>query len=47
MRVRENLSKAGVEALVAPHASSVDAVYGWLECHGVQQEACYQSLVGD
>src|ERR1700761_8102948 len=42
-RYGEHLSKADVEELVAPHASSVDAVYGWLESHGVQKEACHQS----
>jgi tripeptidyl-peptidase-1 len=30
-RYGEHLSKADVEELVTPHASSVDAVYGWLE----------------
>ncbi|KAN0134254.1 Peptidase S8/S53 domain containing protein [Lactarius tabidus] len=46
-RYGEHLSKAEVEALVAPHASSVDAVYGWLESHGVQREACHRSPAGD
>lgn len=46
-RYGEHLSKADVEELVAPHASSVDAVYGWLESHGVQKEACHQSPAGD
>ncbi|KAH8986028.1 hypothetical protein EDB92DRAFT_1802191, partial [Lactarius akahatsu] len=33
----------------APHASSVDAVHGWLKSHGmpVQKEACHQSPAGD
>ena len=46
-RYGEHLSKADVEALVAPHASSVGAVYGWLERHGIQKEACHQSPAGD
>jgi hypothetical protein len=41
------MSKEDVEALVAPDASSVDAVYGWLESHGVTKEACHQSPAGD
>ncbi|KAH9017730.1 tripeptidyl peptidase A [Lactarius hengduanensis] len=43
----EHLSKEDVEALVAPHASSVDAVNEWLESHGIQQEACRRSPTGD
>ncbi|KAH9036021.1 peptidase S8/S53 domain-containing protein [Lactarius deliciosus] len=43
----KHLSKEDVEALVAPHASSVDAVREWLESHGVQEEACHQSPAGD
>jgi tripeptidyl-peptidase-1 len=46
-RYGEHLSKADVEELVTPHASSVDAVYGWLESHGVQKEACHRSPAGD
>ncbi|KAH9162136.1 hypothetical protein EDB89DRAFT_1913422 [Lactarius sanguifluus] len=36
-----------VEALVAPHASSVDAVHEWLESHGIQKEACHRFPAGD
>ncbi|KAI9434427.1 tripeptidyl peptidase A [Lactarius indigo] len=43
----KHLSKEEVEALVAPHPSSVDAVHEWLESHGVQKEACHQSPAGD
>ncbi|KAH9055579.1 subtilisin-like protein [Lactarius vividus] len=43
----KHLSKEDVEALVAPHASSVDAVHEWLESHGIQKEACHQSPAGD
>ncbi|KAI9434428.1 subtilisin-like protein [Lactarius indigo] len=43
----KHLSKEEVEALVAPHPSSVDAVHEWLESHGVQKETCHQSPAGD
>ena len=43
----KHLSKEDVEALVAPHQSSVDAVYEWLESHGFQREGCHQSPAGD
>ncbi|KAH9026459.1 subtilisin-like protein [Lactarius hengduanensis] len=43
----KHLSKEDVEALVAPHASSVDAVHEWLESHGIQKEACHRSPAGD
>ncbi|KAI0252044.1 tripeptidyl peptidase A [Lactifluus subvellereus] len=46
-RYGDYLSKEDVEALVAPHASSVDAVYQWLATHGIQREACRQSPAGD
>ena len=46
-RYGKHLSKEDVEALVAPHPSSVDAVYEWLESHGFQREACHQSAAGD
>ena len=46
-RYGEHLSKEDVEELVAPHASSVDAVHEWLESHGVPKEACHQSPAGD
>ncbi|KAF8261845.1 tripeptidyl peptidase A [Lactarius quietus] len=46
-RYGKHLSKADVEALVAPHASSVDAVYRWLESHDIQKEACHRSSAGD
>ncbi|KAH9013738.1 Pro-kumamolisin, activation domain-containing protein [Lactarius pseudohatsudake] len=43
----KHLSKEDVEALVAPPASSVDAVHEWLESHGVQKGACHMSRAGD
>ncbi|KAH8984238.1 peptidase S8/S53 domain-containing protein [Lactarius akahatsu] len=43
----KHLLKEDVEALVAPRASSVDAVHEWLESHGIQKEACHQSPAGD
>ena len=46
-RYGEYLSKEDVEELVAPHASSVDAVHEWLDSHGVPKEACHQSPAGD
>ena len=46
-RYGQHLSKEDVEALVTPHASSVDAVHEWLESHGVQKEACHKSPAGD
>ena len=46
-RYGEHLSKEEVEALVAPDASSVDAVHGWLQSHGVPKETCHQSPAGD
>ena len=46
-RYGEHLSKEDVEALVAPLASSVDAVYQWLAAHGTQREACNQSPAAD
>ncbi|KAI9455151.1 subtilisin-like protein [Lactarius psammicola] len=46
-RYGEYLSKEDVEELVAPHASSVDAVHEWLETHGIQKEACHKSPAGD
>jgi tripeptidyl-peptidase I len=46
-RYGEHLSKGDVEALVAPLASSVDAVHEWLAAHGIQRGACRQSPAGD
>ncbi|KAI9455152.1 tripeptidyl peptidase A [Lactarius psammicola] len=46
-RYGEHLQKEDVEELVAPHASSVDAVHEWLETHGIQKEACHKSPAGD
>ncbi|KAH9023378.1 tripeptidyl peptidase A, partial [Lactarius pseudohatsudake] len=46
-RYGKHLSKEEVEALVAPHASSVDAVHEWLDSHGIQKEACHRSPAGD
>ena len=46
-RYGEYLSKEDVEKLVAPDASSVDAVHEWLESHGVPKEACHRSPAGD
>ncbi|KAH9005504.1 tripeptidyl peptidase A [Lactarius hatsudake] len=46
-RYGKYLSKEEVEALVAPHASSVDAVHEWLESYGIQKEACHRSPAGD
>jgi len=46
-RYGAHLSKEEVEELVAPHPSSVDAVYEWLSSHGIQREACYRSPAGD
>ncbi|KAH9059745.1 tripeptidyl peptidase A, partial [Lactarius vividus] len=46
-RYGKHLSKEGVEALVAPHPSSVRAVHEWLESHGIQKEACHRSPAGD
>ncbi|KAH9023374.1 tripeptidyl peptidase A [Lactarius pseudohatsudake] len=46
-RYGEHLSKEDVEALVAPHPSSVNAVHEWLESHGIKKEACHRSPAGD
>ncbi|KAH8986019.1 subtilisin-like protein [Lactarius akahatsu] len=46
-RYGEHLSKEDVEALVAPHPSSVNAVHEWLESHGIRKEACHRSPAGD
>ena len=46
-RYGKHLSKADVEALVAPHPNSVNAVYEWLEGHGFRREVCHQSPAGD
>ncbi|KAH9005507.1 tripeptidyl peptidase A [Lactarius hatsudake] len=46
-RYGKHLSKEDVEALVAPDASSVDAVHEWLESHGIKKEACHRSPAGD
>lgn len=46
-RYGDHLSKEDVEALVAPHPSSVNAVYQWLATHGIQRDACRQSPAGD
>src|SRR5258708_4685694 len=46
-RYGKHLSKEDIEALVAPHESSVEAVHGWLETHGVPKQACHQSPAGD
>ncbi|KAH9171605.1 tripeptidyl peptidase A [Lactarius sanguifluus] len=46
-RYGKHLSKEDVEALVAPHASSVDSVNEWLESHGIRKEACHRSPAGD
>ncbi|KAH9059750.1 tripeptidyl peptidase A [Lactarius vividus] len=46
-RYGKHLSKEDVEALAAPHASSVDAVYEWLESHGIQKEEYHRSPAGD
>src|SRR6266404_3282722 len=43
----DHLSKEQVEALVAPHPSSVEAVHEWLESHGIRKEACHPSPAGD
>ncbi|KAH8980427.1 Pro-kumamolisin, activation domain-containing protein [Lactarius hatsudake] len=43
----KHISKEDVEALVAPPASSVDAVHEWLESYGVQKGACHMSPAGD
>lgn len=43
----KHLSKEDVEALVAPHPKSLEAVHDWLESHGVQKEACHHSPAGD
>ncbi|KAI0299096.1 tripeptidyl peptidase A [Multifurca ochricompacta] len=42
-RYGDHLSKEEVEALIAPHATSVDAVHEWLTGHGIQQESCDRS----
>ncbi|KAH9039448.1 subtilisin-like protein [Lactarius deliciosus] len=46
-RYGEHLSKEDVEALVAPHPSSVNAVHKWLESHGIKKEACHRSPASD
>ncbi|KAI0290954.1 Pro-kumamolisin, activation domain-containing protein [Multifurca ochricompacta] len=46
-RYGDHLSKEEVEALIAPHATSVDAVHEWLTGHGIQQESCDRSSAGD
>ncbi|KAI9443991.1 tripeptidyl peptidase A [Lactarius indigo] len=46
-RYGKHLSKEDVEALVAPHASSVRAVHEWLENHGIQEETYHRSPAGD
>ncbi|KAH9983545.1 tripeptidyl peptidase A [Russula compacta] len=46
-RYGEHLSKEEVEDLVAPHSSSIVAVYEWLADHGIQREACHKSPAGD
>ncbi|KAH9008252.1 tripeptidyl peptidase A [Lactarius hengduanensis] len=46
-RYGQHLSKENVEALVAPHPSSVNAVHEWLESHGIKKEACHRSPAGD
>jgi tripeptidyl-peptidase-1 len=43
----KHLSKEDVEALVAPGASSVEAIHDWLGSHGVQKDACHHSPAGD
>ncbi|KAI0265980.1 tripeptidyl peptidase A [Gloeopeniophorella convolvens] len=42
-----HLSKEDVEALVAPHSSSVNAVNAWLAEHGIHQDSCERSPAGD
>ncbi|KAI0261846.1 tripeptidyl peptidase A [Gloeopeniophorella convolvens] len=42
-----HLAKEDVEALVAPHPGSVDAVDAWLASHGIHPDACERSPAGD
>ncbi|KAI0059675.1 tripeptidyl peptidase A [Artomyces pyxidatus] len=46
-RYGAHLSKAEVEALVAPHPDSVSAVDTWLSEHGIPNSACTRSPAGD
>ncbi|KAI0059713.1 tripeptidyl peptidase A [Artomyces pyxidatus] len=46
-RYGAHLSKAEVEALVAPHPDSVSAVDTWLSEHGIPDGACTRSPAGD
>jgi tripeptidyl-peptidase-1 len=46
-RILQHLSKEDVDALVAPHTDTVDALHAWLAHHDIPQEACHRSDAGD
>ena len=46
-RYGAHLSKEDVEALVRPHAESVDAVDAWLASHGIKESDCHRSPAKD
>jgi len=46
-RYGQHLSKAEVEALVAPHPDSVDMVNEWLTSHGIAEDALSRSPAND